>query len=111
MKGLLLKDFYTIWKGGRIFLILYVFMAAVSGVNIQNGWSYMGFWLVMMDSQTSSTFSYDHSCNWNRFALTMPVTRKRRGAVEIPVAAADRMRQYTGVSRAGSPCQSGAADV
>ena len=76
MKGLLLKDFYTIWKGGRIFLILYVFMAAVSGVNIQNGWSYMGFWLVMMDSQTSSTFSYDHSCNWNRFALTMPVTRK-----------------------------------
>ena len=23
-----------------------------------------------------STFSYDHSCNWNRFALTMPVTRK-----------------------------------
>ena len=76
MKGLLLKDFYTIWKGGRIFLILYVFMAAVSGVNIQNGWSYMGFWMVMMDSQTSSTFSYDHSCNWNRFALTMPVTRK-----------------------------------
>ncbi|MFR0951181.1 MAG: ABC-2 transporter permease [Ruminococcus callidus] len=76
MKGLLLKDFYTIWKGGRIFLILYIFMAAVSGVNIQNGWSYMGFWLVMMDSQTSSTFSYDHSCNWNRFALTMPVTRK-----------------------------------
>lgn len=76
MKGLLLKDFYTIWKGGRIFLILYVFMAAVSGVNIQSGWSYMGFWLVMMDSQTSSTFSYDHSCNWNRFALTMPVTRK-----------------------------------
>lgn len=56
MKGLLLKDFYTIWKGGRIFLILYVFMAAVSGVNIQSGWSYMGFWLVMMDSQTSSTF-------------------------------------------------------
>ena len=70
MKGLLLKDFYTIWKGGRIFLILYVFMAAVSG------WSYMGIWLVMMDSQTSSTFSYDHSCNWNRFAMTMPVTRK-----------------------------------
>ena len=56
MKGLLLKDFYTIWKGGRIFLILYVFMAAVSGVNIQSGWSYMGFWLVMMDSQTSALF-------------------------------------------------------
>ena len=30
----------------------------------------------MMVAQTLSTFSYDHSCNWNRFALTMPVTRK-----------------------------------
>ena len=45
-------------------------------MNLQNGWSYMGFWMVMMDAQTLSTFSYDHSCNWNRFALTMPVTRK-----------------------------------
>ena len=76
MKGLLLKDFYTIWKAGRIFIILYIFIAAVSGMNLQNGWSYMGFWMVMMDAQTLSTFSYDHSCNWNRFALTMPVTRK-----------------------------------
>lgn len=76
MKGLLLKDFYTIWKAGRIFIILYIFIAAVSGMNLQNGWSYMDFWMVMMDAQTLSTFSYDHSCNWNRFALTMPVTRK-----------------------------------
>ena len=76
MKGLLLKDFYTIWKAGRIFITLYIFIAAVSGMNLQNGWSYMGFWMVMMDAQTLSTFSYDHSCNWNRFALTMPVTRK-----------------------------------
>jgi len=39
MKGLLLKDFYTIWKGGRIFLILYVFMAAVSGgLTWASGW-------------------------------------------------------------------------
>ena len=43
MKGLLLKDFYTIWKAGRIFIILYIFIAAVSGMNLQNGWSYMGF--------------------------------------------------------------------
>ena len=39
MKGLLLKDFYTIWKAGRIFIILYIFIAAVSGMNLQNGWS------------------------------------------------------------------------
>ena len=37
MKGLLLKDFYTIWKAGRIFIILYIFIAAVSGMNLQNG--------------------------------------------------------------------------
>lgn len=43
MKGLLLKDFYTIWKARRIFIILYIFIAAVSGMNLQNGWSYMGF--------------------------------------------------------------------
>ena len=41
MKGLLLKDFYTIWKAGRIFIILYIFIAAVSGMNLQNGWSYI----------------------------------------------------------------------
>lgn len=56
MKGLLLKDFYTIWKARRIFIILYIFIAAVSGMNLQNGWSYMGFWMVMMDAQTLSTF-------------------------------------------------------
>ena len=37
MKGLLLKDFYTIWKAGRIFIILYIFIAAVSGMNLLHG--------------------------------------------------------------------------
>lgn len=73
MKGLLLKDFYTLWKNGRIFFVVFVVISAISGAG---SWSYMGFWLVLMGMQTVNTFSYDNYCNWNLFALTMPITRK-----------------------------------
>lgn len=73
MKGLLLKDLYTLWKNGRIFFIAFLVVSAAAGLG---DWSYMGFWLVIIGMQTANTFSYDNSCNWNLFALTMPVTRK-----------------------------------
>ena len=76
MKGLLLKDFYTIWKVRTNFYYSVHLYRSRFRHESPERLVLHGFWMVMMDAQTLSTFSYDHSCNWNRFALTMPVTRK-----------------------------------
>ena len=74
MKGLLIKDFLTLRSQGRLYLILMVFYF-LFGISTKN-LSMMGAFLVLISTMLPITcLSYDESCKWDRFALTMPVSR------------------------------------
>ena len=74
MKGLLLKDFFSLRSQGKLYLALLVFYVFF-GISTKNI-SMTGAFMVLVSSMLPITcLSYDESCKWDRFALTMPVSR------------------------------------
>lgn len=75
MKGLLLKDFYNMWKLCRIFLALVVIFLAVS---VKGGdSSFLLFYPMLLCSMLStSLLSYDEKFRWDRYCDTMPLSRR-----------------------------------
>lgn len=74
MKGLLYKDFYCLKQNMKyIFaiLLLYGFIFIPQGNN-----GIMGVVVIIFPMLVITTLSYDHAGKWDRFALTMPITRK-----------------------------------
>ncbi len=74
MKGLLYKDFYCLKQNMKyIFaiLLLYGFIFIPQGNS-----SILGAVVIIFPMLVITTLSYDHAGKWDRFALTMPVTRK-----------------------------------
>lgn len=76
MKGLLIKDFYTLVNNRRQFALMLI-IGVVFTIVMKDSGQYMSlmFTLVIMMSVYSS-FSYDETANWNRYAVCLPVTRK-----------------------------------
>lgn len=69
MKGLLLKDCYTITKQLRIFLILIPVMAVTGGVS-------MSAFAVLLGSVLPMTaIAYDERSKWNELAAMMPYSK------------------------------------
>ncbi|MEA5011400.1 MAG: ABC-2 transporter permease [Angelakisella sp.] len=75
MKGLLIKDFYSILASRRI-LLLYVFI--FGGVGIFTGSFSFAVTLisVLTISLSISTFNYDEYYHWERYAASAPVSRR-----------------------------------
>ena len=74
MKGLLYKDFYCLKQNMKyIFaiLLLYGFIFIPQGNS-----GILGAVVIIFPMLVITTLSYDHAGKWDRFALTMPVTRK-----------------------------------
>lgn len=74
MKGLLYKDFYCLKQNMKyIFaiLLLYGFIFIPQGNN-----GIMGAVVIIFPMLVITTLSYDYAGKWDRFALTMPITRK-----------------------------------
>ena len=73
MKGLILKDFMNLkqqWKVWAIFLIFYGFMSVSTKSNS------MGAMIIVMCAILPTTFmSYDEKANWDKYALSMPLSR------------------------------------
>jgi ABC-2 type transport system permease protein len=75
MIGLLLKDFYTLKQYTRSILIMLVFFALIS-VGMDNSTSFFqGMFVMLFMTMTISSFSYDNLAKWDRYALSLPVTK------------------------------------
>jgi len=66
MKALLLKDFYTLIKQIKIFIIMIIIFAAIPGYSIA------GFAMVYAAMLPITALAYDERSKWNSLALMMP---------------------------------------
>ncbi len=75
MKGLLLKDLYTISGYGKQYGIVFLFMAVWSAVT--KSISFLTMYSILLGGMlVLSTMSVDENAHFNRYALTMPVSKK-----------------------------------
>ncbi len=70
MKGLLIKDFYTIVKQLRLVLIFLVIMVAIPGINQS------AFAMIYFAMMPITVMAYDERCKWDSLAATMPYSAK-----------------------------------
>lgn len=75
MKGLLLKDLLNLKKQSKIYLALILFYLVFSIIN--NNASFFGGMVCILSAMLPITaLSYDERAKWDKFALTMPVSRR-----------------------------------
>lgn len=75
MKGLLLKDWYVIFKQGKV-MFLFVLLYLILGALEEN--TFFGAFAVLFLSLLPITvMGFDERSKWDRFAVTLPVTRKQ----------------------------------
>jgi putative exporter of polyketide antibiotics len=75
MKGLILKDLYAIKKQSKVLMILLMFYLVYS-IMIENVSMLGSMMAVICAVMPVTTMSYDERCKWEKYALSMPVTRK-----------------------------------
>lgn len=74
MKGLLLKDFYMMFKYCRIYLLMVIVFAAVSFVNSDT--LLFAFYPCMLCGMIpAALLSYDERSKWLQYSATMPYTK------------------------------------
>lgn len=74
MKGLILKDIYNLKKQYKVLLLLFVFYTGFSLFTGDAGFL-TGVLSLMMVMLTITTLAYDERSKWEKYALTMPVSR------------------------------------
>ncbi len=75
MTGLILKDFLSIKRQARIFILLallYVVMACFSNDSA----FFMGFVIILSSMMPITALAYDERAHFERYALTMPLSRR-----------------------------------
>lgn len=77
MKGLLLKDWYTIWSSTRIYLLMILAFAAAAGFFGGDNAFFRFYPLVLISVLPVTALSYDERSGWQRLAETMPYGRDR----------------------------------
>jgi ABC-type transport system involved in multi-copper enzyme maturation permease subunit len=76
MIGLLLKDVYTMRQYIKTLLFMLIFFAMISAGLDNPATFFEGFIILMSMMLTISSFSYDDLAKWDRYALSLPITRK-----------------------------------
>ena len=75
MKGLLLKDLINLKKQAFIYLVFILFYGVVSVSS--NNVSFIGGMICVVSAMMPITaLSFDERANWDKYALTMPVSRR-----------------------------------
>ncbi len=74
MKGLLLKDFYIIRSGLLILLLTFAFVGAGMSFVI-SPWVLIVIFTVTLSFQSAVTVQTDKSSQWDKFSVTLPVSR------------------------------------
>ncbi len=86
MKGLLIKDFYMVWKYCRMVLILMMVFLVVSATGEEN--IFFVIYPMMVASVVPTTLlSYDEKCGWTIYSEAMPYSRAQLVSVKYMVAA------------------------
>jgi len=70
MKGLLLKDFYTLFKQMKIMLLILVIFACMPGYSVA---SFAIFYAALLPV---TALAYDERCKWNELAVMMPYSSR-----------------------------------
>ncbi len=76
IRGLLLKDIYELWAQSRVLLLLiaaYLLIPALTGGGTMLG----SVGLLLLAMLPASAIGYDERSKWERYALTMPVTKRQ----------------------------------
>lgn len=76
MKGLMLKDILNFknQQGKTFFLLIALYF--IMALQMNNSSLFQGLWIVIGISLPISSIAYDEKAKWDKYALTMPVTRK-----------------------------------
>ncbi|OAA84861.1 ABC-2 transporter permease [Clostridium ljungdahlii] len=75
MRGLILKDLYNLKKTSK-FLIIWIVGFGVLFFQ-QNNMAFLdGFVVILASMLVTNTITYDNMVKWDKYALTMPVTRR-----------------------------------
>jgi hypothetical protein len=76
MIGLLLKDLFTMRQYGKTMLFMLVFFAVLSSGMDNPAMFFEGFIILLSVMSAITSFSYDSLAKWDRYALSLPVTRR-----------------------------------
>lgn len=77
MKPLVLKDLYTVFHNSKAFLVMIVAMGFfLSFTSDGSGGFYTIFCCIMCAMLVVTTFSFDNLCNWEPYAMILPITRR-----------------------------------
>lgn len=75
MKGILLKDLYTVANNKKSLALIFV-LGIFFTIGFNDGGQYMSTMLaLMLMMSVFSSFSYDESAQWDRYAVCLPVSR------------------------------------
>ena len=75
MLGLLIKDFLTVKQQLRIMLLLLIFYL-ILGITTNNSSVLWTMFMVISAMLPITTMAYDEKANWDKYALSLPVSRK-----------------------------------
>ena len=76
MKGLILKDILNFKnQQGKTFLLL-IAIYFIIAMQMHNSSFFAGVWMIIGVSLPLASIAYDEKAKWDKYALTMPVTRK-----------------------------------
>ncbi len=75
MKSLILKDLYTISHHLKTMWLTLVFLAVIYS-SFSNDYALLVCCCVLCSMMTVTTFTIDSACQWTRYALVMPLSRK-----------------------------------
>ena len=76
MKGLLLKDFMNIMRNKKLLILLLAFYVGL-GFFMDSNVSVCGMTVFFLSYQLLTAFSFDEAGKWERFAMTMPLSRRQ----------------------------------
>ncbi len=75
MKGLILKDLYNVTYSGKS-LLFSLAIIAFCLIPSTGGSSFVFCCVLLFNTMTVSTFSFDNMAHWPRYALIMPISRR-----------------------------------
>lgn len=75
MKGLILKDLLNLKRHAKTMLIIFVFYAVLAIAGSETT-VFGGIIAIMTVMLTITSMAYDEHSNWDKYALTMPLTRR-----------------------------------
>lgn len=75
MKGLLLKDIINLKQQGKVYALIIAVWLVLAVMN-RDGEFFSGVMMMMTMLVPMNAMAYDEKANWDKFALTMPVTRR-----------------------------------